>query len=230
ARSSILASNLDVCNPHHLSSLDDSAAVSAHSGAEPMLGNGKRLPGLCVSGPAVRLQANRDFDWSGFCRVPRRCLLLLQSGEEFRGCDLTGEIEDSPMSAVITVEQLSKQYQIGHANHATTLREALADLMKLSFLRNRSQEETIWARRDRGHYRSKRGGEEHAPENSFQDHLSHLRGDQGERKGSGAAGSRHRLSPGADRPGKYLYERFDPRHAQERSRPQNGCDRRVLRC
>jgi lipopolysaccharide transport system ATP-binding protein len=61
---------------------------------------------------------------------------------------LTGEIEDSPMSVVITVEQLSKQYQIGHAHHTTTLREALADLMKLAFLRNRSQEETIWALRD----------------------------------------------------------------------------------
>jgi lipopolysaccharide transport system ATP-binding protein len=61
---------------------------------------------------------------------------------------LTGEIEDSPMGTVIIVERLSKQYQIGHANHATTLREALADLMKLSFLRNRSQEETIWALRD----------------------------------------------------------------------------------
>lgn len=52
------------------------------------------------------------------------------------------------MGTVITVERLTKQYQIGHANHATTLREALADLMKLSFLRNRSQEETIWALRD----------------------------------------------------------------------------------
>ena len=52
------------------------------------------------------------------------------------------------MGAVITAEQLSKQYQIGHANQTTTLREALTDLMKLSFLRNRSREETIWALRD----------------------------------------------------------------------------------
>src|ERR1700746_1160939 len=52
------------------------------------------------------------------------------------------------MAGVITVEQLSKQYQIGHANRTTTLREALTHLMKLSFLRSRSREETIWALRD----------------------------------------------------------------------------------
>jgi lipopolysaccharide transport system ATP-binding protein len=52
------------------------------------------------------------------------------------------------MAAVITVEQLSKQYQIGRANRTTTLREALTDLMKLSFLSQGSKEETIWALRD----------------------------------------------------------------------------------
>jgi len=52
------------------------------------------------------------------------------------------------MSIAITVEQLSKQYQIGHAQRSTTLREALTGLMKLSFLRNWQQEDTIWALRD----------------------------------------------------------------------------------
>ena len=52
------------------------------------------------------------------------------------------------MGAAITVEELSKQYQIGPANHTSTLREALTDLVKLSFLRSRSREETIWALRD----------------------------------------------------------------------------------
>jgi lipopolysaccharide transport system ATP-binding protein len=52
------------------------------------------------------------------------------------------------MSSVITVEKLSKQYRISHANEATTLREALVSLMTLSFLRDKSQQETIWAMRD----------------------------------------------------------------------------------
>jgi lipopolysaccharide transport system ATP-binding protein len=52
------------------------------------------------------------------------------------------------MAAIITVEQLSKQYQIGRANRSTTLREALIDLMKLSFLSQGSRKETIWALRD----------------------------------------------------------------------------------
>lgn len=52
------------------------------------------------------------------------------------------------MSATIRVEQLSKQYQIGVARTGATLREALTSLMTLSFLRRRSQEQTIWALRD----------------------------------------------------------------------------------
>ncbi len=52
------------------------------------------------------------------------------------------------MSAIITVEKLSKQYEIGVAKRNTTLRESLTNLMTLHFLRSRSQEETIWALRD----------------------------------------------------------------------------------
>ena len=52
------------------------------------------------------------------------------------------------MSAVITVEKLSKQYRIGHAKQDTTLRESLSNLLTMAFLRNKSQQETIWALRD----------------------------------------------------------------------------------
>ena len=52
------------------------------------------------------------------------------------------------MSVVISVEKLSKQYRIGHAQPATTVREALIGLMHMSFLGNKSKEETIWALRD----------------------------------------------------------------------------------
>ncbi len=52
------------------------------------------------------------------------------------------------MSAIITVERLSKQYEIGGAKRTATLRESLTNLMTLALLRNRSQKETIWALRD----------------------------------------------------------------------------------
>jgi lipopolysaccharide transport system ATP-binding protein len=52
------------------------------------------------------------------------------------------------MNAVITVEGLSKRYQIGRATEATTLREGLVNLMSLSFLRSKSHEEVIWALQD----------------------------------------------------------------------------------
>ena len=52
------------------------------------------------------------------------------------------------MNPVITIENLSKQYRIGHANESTTLRESLLGLVKLSFLRHKSQAETIWALRN----------------------------------------------------------------------------------
>jgi lipopolysaccharide transport system ATP-binding protein len=52
------------------------------------------------------------------------------------------------MTAVISVEKLSKQYRIGHANPATTLREALGRLMMLSSFRKKSKDETIWALRE----------------------------------------------------------------------------------
>ena len=52
------------------------------------------------------------------------------------------------MGAIIAVERLSKQYQLGHANRTTTLREALTDLIKSPFRRSRSREDTIWALRD----------------------------------------------------------------------------------
>lgn len=52
------------------------------------------------------------------------------------------------MKPIIAVEKLSKQYRIGCANETTTLRESLVGLTKLKFLRNRPQEDTIWALRD----------------------------------------------------------------------------------
>ncbi len=51
------------------------------------------------------------------------------------------------MSALISVEKLSKQYRIGLAQ-ATTLRESLVSAITLARLRNRSQGESIWALRD----------------------------------------------------------------------------------
>jgi lipopolysaccharide transport system ATP-binding protein len=52
------------------------------------------------------------------------------------------------MKPIIAVEKLSKQYRIGGANKTTTLGESLVGLMTLAFLRNRPQQETIWALRD----------------------------------------------------------------------------------
>lgn len=49
------------------------------------------------------------------------------------------------MNAAITVRALSKKYRIGHAYRSTNLREAVVDIMTMSFLRNRTQQETIWA-------------------------------------------------------------------------------------
>lgn len=51
------------------------------------------------------------------------------------------------MSSVIRTDKISKQYRIGHAR-STTLRESVADLVTLRFLRNRVADETIWALRD----------------------------------------------------------------------------------
>jgi len=50
------------------------------------------------------------------------------------------------MSVVIRVDKLSKQYRIGHAN--PTLREHITNLMTLEFLREKPEEETLWALRD----------------------------------------------------------------------------------
>jgi lipopolysaccharide transport system ATP-binding protein len=52
------------------------------------------------------------------------------------------------MNSAITVEALSKQYKIGHAKREMMLRDQLMGLITLSFLRNKPQDETIWALRD----------------------------------------------------------------------------------
>ena len=54
----------------------------------------------------------------------------------------------SERGAAITIEQLSKQYQIGLESQDTMLRERLTNLLTLSFLRNRQKTETLWALRD----------------------------------------------------------------------------------
>jgi len=51
------------------------------------------------------------------------------------------------MSSIIQVDKLSKQYKIGGADQGANLRESVANLLKLSFLR-KAKEETIWALRD----------------------------------------------------------------------------------
>jgi lipopolysaccharide transport system ATP-binding protein len=50
------------------------------------------------------------------------------------------------MSAAIWAEKLSKQYKLGHAN--PTLRDRISGMMKLDFLREKPEEETLWALRD----------------------------------------------------------------------------------
>src|ERR1700746_1276904 len=52
------------------------------------------------------------------------------------------------MSYAISVKGLSKSYVIGHNAQTTNLRETLVELLTMSFLRKKSQEETIWALRD----------------------------------------------------------------------------------
>jgi len=50
------------------------------------------------------------------------------------------------MSAAIWVEKLSKQYKLGHAN--PTLRDRISGMMTLDFLREKPEEETLWALRN----------------------------------------------------------------------------------
>ncbi|MFZ1974629.1 MAG: ABC transporter ATP-binding protein [Candidatus Acidiferrales bacterium] len=52
------------------------------------------------------------------------------------------------MKPAITVEKLAKRYTIGGADQGASLRESLVSLITLGFLRNKSQEQTIWALRD----------------------------------------------------------------------------------
>ena len=52
------------------------------------------------------------------------------------------------MNEAINVEGLAKQYVIGHEAHETMLRERLASMVRRLFLRNKPQQETIWALRD----------------------------------------------------------------------------------
>ncbi len=51
------------------------------------------------------------------------------------------------MSFAVHVENISKQYRIGHAK-PTTLRDLIVGAMKFEFLRSKTQEETIWALRN----------------------------------------------------------------------------------
>ena len=51
------------------------------------------------------------------------------------------------MSSLISVEKLSKQYRIGHAK-PTTLRESLVNAITFAHVRDKAEEETIWALRD----------------------------------------------------------------------------------
>jgi lipopolysaccharide transport system ATP-binding protein len=50
------------------------------------------------------------------------------------------------MSAAIQINQLSKKYRIGHVN--PTLREHIMNVMKLEFLRKKSEEDMLWALRN----------------------------------------------------------------------------------
>jgi lipopolysaccharide transport system ATP-binding protein len=52
------------------------------------------------------------------------------------------------MNAAIQVEGLSKHYRLGTANTDTMLRERLANLATLAFLRKRQPEQILWALRD----------------------------------------------------------------------------------
>jgi lipopolysaccharide transport system ATP-binding protein len=54
----------------------------------------------------------------------------------------------SPPEPAISVECLSKQYRLGHANQETMLRERLGTLARSVFLRKRPQEEVLWALRE----------------------------------------------------------------------------------
>jgi lipopolysaccharide transport system ATP-binding protein len=51
------------------------------------------------------------------------------------------------MSSLIDVENISKQYRIGHAK-STTLRESLVNAITFAHMRHKAQDETIWALRD----------------------------------------------------------------------------------
>lgn len=52
------------------------------------------------------------------------------------------------MNPAVVIRGLSKSYRIGHLSQHSTLRESLMSVLTLSFLREQSQEETIWALRD----------------------------------------------------------------------------------
>ena len=72
---------------------------------------------------------------------------------------------------------------------------------------------STWPRRGRRHHRPQRRGQEHAPQDPVPHHAADARPRRSRRPRGEPAGSRHRLSSGADRPREHLPQRRDPRHA-----------------
>ena len=154
------------------------------------------------------------------------------------------------MSSVISVENLSKKYIIGHQRQEryTALRDVLSDGAKrlthklihpFATPENDPTHEEFWAlkdvsfditaRRPGGHHRAQWRGQVHPAENPEPHYRADIRQGFDQRPGSQSAGSRHRLSSGTHRSGKHLSEWRNPRHEQNRYQEKIRRDRRLCR-
>src|SRR4029077_20276544 len=116
------------------------------------------------------------------------------------------------MTKSISIEGLSKRYELGALQQETQLRDQLVRLLRSPF-RKRAPKEILWALRDV----------------SFQvDHLPDRRPGQNPGTDRRAAGSRCRVARGAHRAREHLSQRFHHGNEEEGGRRQARSDRRLL--
>jgi lipopolysaccharide transport system ATP-binding protein len=129
------------------------------------------------------------------------------------------------LNPVLRVENLSKCYQIGRRQKNVSFRDAIGGAFTAPFRRWQDRKQTgggepFWAVKDVS-FEVNRGeivaviGRNGAGKSTLLKILSRIT-----EPTSGRAVMRGRVPFGAERPGKYLSQRFDPGHAQGGNRPQ----------